>query len=39
MEGFIFDPGMYILVKRCYEQVLTSDRSSTIVLQQITTKP
>ena len=39
MEGFIFEHGMYTLIKRCYEQMITDDHSSTIVLQQTTAKP
>jgi Domain of Unknown Function with PDB structure (DUF3857) len=39
LEGFIFDPGMYTLIKRCYEQMITDDHSSTIVLQQAPSKP
>ena len=39
LEGFIFERGMYTLVKRGYEQMITGDHGSTIVLQQTTTKP
>jgi hypothetical protein len=39
LEGFIFERGMYTLIKRCYEQMITDDHSSTIVLQQTTAKP
>ena len=39
MEGFIFERGMYTLIKRCYEQMITDDHSSTIVLQRTNAKP
>jgi hypothetical protein len=38
LEGFIFERGMYALIKRCYEQMITGDHSSTIVLQQTIAK-
>src|SRR4030095_6662874 len=39
LEGFIFERGMYTLIKRCYEQMITDDHSTTIALQQPTAKP
>jgi len=39
MEGFIFEPGTYMLMKRSFEQMITGDRGNSIVLQLTATKP